>query len=326
MNDVKKIGVRLPNWLGDFVMSLGFLRALSEREPESKIYVIAAEMFRPVALLGGFDNFIPVGKPRWKSGFGLRRYKFDQYYVLPPSFSTAVEAFISGSRERTGYDTEGRGFLFTRKINSAGARSRHLVQEYLNMLDPGLKMEDWRPRLLPDSHFIFTDAAFRETSMKPYVVLAPGSAYGPTKKWPAEHYGKLAAMLKHEGFGVVVTGTPADEEEGREIMAACPGAVGLFRNGLRETVHVLAYSRGLVANDSGLSHVAAALSIPQLTIFGSSSPGWTAPLNPNGGFQYSGVECSPCFDRFCKFGHYKCLREITPEIVFKSFIALAHIN
>jgi heptosyltransferase II len=162
--------------------------------------------------------------------------------------------------------------------------------------------------------------AHRGLQARRYVVFAPGAEFGPAKCWPAEHYGELARRLtKERGLPVVVLGSAKETELAQHIaVRAGPGCLALAgATSLDDAMALIAGSAGLVSNDSGLMHVAAAFGLPQVAVFGSSSPEHTPPLNVLAQVLWlkreSGLECSPCFERSCRFGHTRCLAEIAPQ-------------
>jgi heptosyltransferase-2 len=144
----------------------------------------------------------------------------------------------------------------------------------------------------------------------------PGAEYGPAKQWPPAHYAELARLLAAKGFQVWVLGSKKDSEAARPIAAADPGVRDFTgRTELGEAVELLALARAAVTNDSGLMHVAAALDVPLVAIFGSSSPEHTPPLALRVAIESLRLECSPCFERHCPFGHTRCLTDIAPTKV-----------
>jgi heptosyltransferase-2 len=153
-----------------------------------------------------------------------------------------------------------------------------------------------------------------------YVAFAPGAEYGPAKCWPAEHYAALARQLhEQQGLRVVLLGSSKESALAKSIAAqADAGCLPLAgATTLDEAMALIAGAAGLVSNDSGLMHVAAAFGLPQVALFGSSSPEHTPPLNPRARVLWLkheiGLECSPCFERVCRFGHTRCLAEIDPQ-------------
>jgi heptosyltransferase-2 len=157
-------------------------------------------------------------------------------------------------------------------------------------------------------------------------VFAPGAEYGPAKRWPASHFASLAAQL---ALPVVLLGSSKEAalcaEIARIAQASRPGAcVDLSgRTSLDQALAVIASAKAMVSNDSGLMHVAAAFGIPQVALFGSSSPLHTPPLSAkaqviwlkNDASYQPALDCAPCFQRECPLGHTRCLNDIAPERV-----------
>ncbi|MCB2022950.1 MAG: lipopolysaccharide heptosyltransferase II, partial [Burkholderiaceae bacterium] len=155
-----------------------------------------------------------------------------------------------------------------------------------------------------------------------YWTFAPGAEYGPAKCWPAAHYAALARSLHEEsGLPVLLLGSGKEATLCRAIAqdagSACEVLAG--QTSLIDAMALIAAARGMVSNDSGLMHVAAAFDVPQAALFGSTSPEHTPPLNPNARVLWLKEElqldCAPCFDRVCRFGHTRCLTEIAPPRV-----------
>jgi heptosyltransferase-2 len=155
-----------------------------------------------------------------------------------------------------------------------------------------------------------------------YWAFAPGAEYGPAKCWPATHYAALARSLHAaHGFPALLLGSAKEVELCESIAAMAPGACQVMagKTSLQDAMALIAAARGVVTNDSGLMHVAAAFGVPQVALFGSTSPEHTPPLNPRAKVLWLkeelGLTCSPCFDRTCRFGHTRCLVEIDPPRV-----------
>ena len=155
-----------------------------------------------------------------------------------------------------------------------------------------------------------------------YWVLAPGAEYGPAKCWPAAHYAELARTLHADSGQPVVllgSGKEAALAEGiaRDAGVGCVVLAG--KTSLDEAMALIAGGRGLVSNDSGLMHVGAAFGLPQVAMFGSTSPEHTPPLNPRAEVIWLKdelkLDCAPCFERVCPLGHTRCLADVAPERV-----------
>ena len=175
-----------------------------------------------------------------------------------------------------------------------------------------------RPRLQ------FADAvlaeATRAAGVAPgaYWVFAPGAEYGPAKCWPPEHYAELARALQaRHGEPVLLLGSGKEAALCAQIAAQSDGAGRVLagKTSLLDAMALIAAARGVVSNDSGLMHVAAAFGVPQAAVFGSTSPEHTPPLNPRARVLWLKEElqldCAPCFDRVCRFGHTRCLTGVS---------------
>ena len=167
-------------------------------------------------------------------------------------------------------------------------------------------------------------AKFGLTLDRPVLALCPGAEFGESKRWPSEHYAKVAEEKIREGWQVWLFGSKNDHAVGEDIRARLiPGlreeSVNLSGDtSLAEAIDLLSCADAVVSNDSGLMHVAAALNRPLVAVYGSTSPGFTPPLADKVEIVRLGLECSPCFERTCRFGHYNCMRELMPQPVIEA--------
>jgi heptosyltransferase-2 len=179
-----------------------------------------------------------------------------------------------------------------------------------------------RPRLYLDDAAPASALASAGLVRHAFWAFAPGAEYGPAKRWPAEHYAALARSLHAEqGAVIALLGSKGEAALCESIAAAAPGACRVLagKTSLLDAMALIAASRGLASNDSGLMHVAAAFGVPQVAVFGSTSPLHTPPLNANSRVLWLkdelGLDCMPCFDPVCRFGHTRCLVGVAPERV-----------
>jgi heptosyltransferase-2 len=157
------------------------------------------------------------------------------------------------------------------------------------------------------------------------IAIAPAAAYGPAKEWPSSHYAALIDLLSMQaGAECVLVGGPAERLKCEQVAAAAQTRVMVAAGDtdIAELKAMLSLCDGFAGNDSGAMHLAAALGKPAVGIFGSTNPGRTGPVGPKVGTIYHHLECSPCLQRTCRFGHYQCLRSITPEEVTAKLAAL----
>jgi heptosyltransferase-2 len=316
--------VRVSNWLGDAVMNTAAISALRAEDPGGHLAVLAiprvAEIFRHHPDVDDIMVYDREGKDAgsrgaWSTARRVRAAGFNRAYVFPNSFSSAVIPFLARLPQRIGYAGNGRSILLTdgrRKQDEI--RTQHHVKHYLALVGT--------PE--PDAYLPHVYASDEETAagreflagagLDPeagVVGLAPGAAYGPAKQWFPDRFAAAAARIQEEtGFGIVIFGSEGDREAGAETAAGISGAV-LDLSGkttLRELMGHLSLCRLLITNDSGTMHLAAALGTPVVAVFGSTEPDLTGPLGGRSRVIRHRIECSPCFDRTCRFGHYRCMK------------------
>ena len=153
-----------------------------------------------------------------------------------------------------------------------------------------------------------------------YLAICAGAEFGPSKRWPEEYYADLANKKMAEGWDIWLFGSPKDRPITEKIMSLtenrCENISG--RTELAETIALISLVSGVVTNDSGLMHVAAALGKPLIAIYGSTSPAFTPPLSPDAKILKLNLDCQPCFQRTCPLKHHRCMRDILPEQVLAS--------
>ncbi len=313
--------VRIPNWLGDAIMATPVYNNLCDKE---ELY-----LFGPPSFLNLFEDFpgvtlLPYLKENKKFSLEeLKKFKNQKALLLTNSFSSAWLFWRAGFKEIMGYATDGRSLLLTKRIKPPHGKI-HQRDYYLYLLEKlGYNIRD-RELVLPlreekiRAAEGFLKALKIELGKSPFIVMAPGAAYGPAKKWPEDYYRALAKKLVKEGFRVLVVGKGEERALGDYIQDNLKEVYNLC--GVTEITllaGILKLSVLLVSNDSGLMHLGAALKLPQIAIFGSTDPLLTGPLNPKAKVLKISIDCSPCFERTCPKGHYHCLKAITPEEVLE---------
>jgi heptosyltransferase-2 len=297
-------------------MAQPLLARLRAQDPGGRIEVLAPEWVAPVARrMPEVDEVIAApfrhGGLQWRLrrqlGRDLRARGYDRAYVLPNTWKSALAPWFAGIPERVGYRGEMRYGLLNRIARKGNAPMR----EHYARLTEGDSFAP--PRLRVDAGEI--DAVLKKFQIeRPYVALCPGAEYGPAKRWPF-----FPALSKELSLPSIVLGSPGDAEAANGI--AGKNLIG--KTTLDEAICLIAGAQAVVTNDSGLMHVAAALARPQVALFGSSSPEHTPPQSAAARVLWLKVECSPCYQRVCPLGHFKCMNELTPARVLAEIKSLA---
>ena len=270
------------------------------------------------------------------------RGRFDVAYVCPNSLKSALLPWWAGIPRRVGYLGESRyGVLNQRLPNPQPGERPPMVPFYAALAQAGYPMASstamnalsessapsaQTPVLQIAAERQQADLAELQLQAGAYFTFAPGAEYGPAKRWPVAHFATLALQLP---LPVVLLGSAKDASVCEEIAQRVQAGAGLpcinlaGRTRLDQALSVIAAAKGMVSNDSGLMHVAAAFSVPQVAMFGSSSPLHTPPLNTRASVLWlkndpayePSLDCAPCFARDCTFGHTRCLQDIAPARV-----------
>jgi heptosyltransferase-2 len=269
------------------------------------------------------------GGLQWRARRALAkalRGQFDAAYVCPNSLKSALLPWWAGIPTRIGYQGEMRlGVLTQRFKNPAKGARPPMVAFYSALSGQADVLHDQPVLQLQPAR---ADAVIHALGLERggYVVFAPGAEYGPAKRWPAQHFAALALQLR---VPVVLLGSGKEADLCRTIADAVnqtkPGQCLDFsgRTSLDQALAMIAAAKAMVSNDSGLMHVAAAFSVPQVAVFGSSSPLHTPPLNPHAHVLWlkndpryqPALDCAPCFARECPLQHTRCLNDIQPADV-----------
>ncbi len=326
--------LRVPNWLGDTMMSTPAVSAVRKMFPKAKLTVLAKPVFATfwkeypgvdevIGLEKGFGGF-------WRTVSVLRQRQFDAALVLPTSLSSAFLTFAAGIPVRAGWGGEGREIFLTHWVPRPAPRQKHLVWEYLELAQKGLETKipgkavqlysPIPPEAVRGLRQVWADTGV--PSGKSFIALAPGATYGPAKRWPLPYWKDLIhKLLQGRGESLLILGGWEEEAYLKPLLEGVEpkNSKRLHLLAGRTTTTILAAMLSkcklLVTNDTGPMHVAAAVGTPTVAIFGSSSPNWTRPFGLGHEVIYKHLECSPCFQRTCPIG-YKCLHAIPVEEVY----------
>ncbi len=321
-----RIVVRTPNWLGDTVMALPMLAALRATEPAARITLVG----RWAPLLAGqgvADVLLLYPKPlaaRRHLARALAAERSDLAIVLPNSFESALAAWRWRAPRRLGYVADGRGPFLTEPVPLPSPRL-HQVDEYAALLSPlgaagAAAVPVWKlPRSEPAEREV--DQLLTEASLEPgapLVGLHLGAAFGSSKLWPPDAFGRLARRLTGAGFRPVLLGTAEDTQAAALVMAASGGPVASLVGRDRPALLPRLLSRFgcLVSGDTGVAHLAAAVGVATVTLFGPTDRRLTAPRGPAARVLDRAVPCAPCFLPTCPIDHV-CLTRIEPDAVLR---------
>lgn len=320
---VTRVVVRAPNWLGDAVMALPAMAAVRRTFPRSTLVVAALPSITPIfgeVTSAAPDEVIEV-EPRGEA-VTLRQGRFDLAILLPNSFRSAWVAKRAGIPHRWGIAASGRRMLLTRPVRAVQGKV-HQAARYLGLMESlGITGSDDVPRIsvTPPTaararHLLSTYGIDPSTKLAGF---APGAAYGHAKRWPPARVAQVIARLNERGATCLLVGTADDRDAGREIESALPGSARVVnligRTDLRLLAGVVERCQVFVSNDSGAMHLAAALGVPVVAIFGPTDERVTAPLG-NHDILVEQVFCRPCMLRDCPIDH-RCMKRISVDRVF----------
>jgi len=322
-----KIIVRTPNWIGDTLMAFPAMAALRRHFPADEISIAAPDGIRD--LFAGPETterlFSPAPARKGTSLLGaaaeLRAGRFDAGILLTNSFGSALVFALARIPQRWGYARDGRGRLLTKRVRVRRTDEPVHMVRYFSDLMEGLGI----PTSPPEIRLSVTpEEAARGRELlarsgldpgRPLVILNPGAAYGPAKRWPKERFSALAGILQERrGAEIAVTGTAEDRPAAAAICAGLrrPAADLTGKTTLRELLAVIRAAAVFVTNDSGPMHLANALRVPVVALFGPTDPAVTAPYHEPRTILKKNVVCWPCLYRRCPYDH-RCLVGIPAE-------------
>ncbi len=339
-----RILVRATNWIGDAVMSLPALRAIRTRYPDAHIAILARPWVADIYAREPFcDRLIPYVAARgardfaakWRIAQTLRLENYDSAILLQNAFEAALIARLAGIPERIGYNRDARGWLLTRPIPvpKKGEIPAHERFYYLELLRRAGILEQ-----LPESAEIRLEGAGAaceaglahfdaEGMTAPIIGVSPGAAYGSAKRWLPERFAEAAAEIAAAIEASVAIFGSKDERELCQSVAADLTSRGIaVRNFAGETslsqfIDLTAACRVFLSNDSGAMHIASALGVPTVAVFGATDHITTGPTGEHARVVREPVECSPCLLRECPIDH-RCMTRVPASRVARTALNL----
>lgn len=327
---MKKILIRGPNWVGDAVLAIPAMKAVREYFPEAEITVMVrpwvAGLFRAAPFVDRvWSEPKPAGLSDWtRITRTIRAGGFDLALLLPNSFESALMMFAGGVRQRVGYATDARSWMLTTSINPS-SEVRHQTHYYLDlikMVTPG----GVQPSVEIQATAEEREAAWRLLEAEgipagsPFLVLNPGAAYGSAKRWYADRFARVADTLSRElKLTVALIGSEGERGIAEEVARQISGRTSILngKTSLETLIGVLSESSLMITNDSGPMHIAAALGVPTVAVFGSTDDRVTSPCGARTRIVKHKVECSPCLLRECPIDH-RCMTGVKVDDVCRA--------
>lgn len=334
------IVVRSPNWLGDAVMTLPALHALTTILPAgAPLAVIApagvAELYR---FLPAVTDILALDQAHTEWPVSLRNAIRSAGFRVGILFNNSLRDTISLRRSGVpmlfGRAARFREVLLKRSFpfpswHAGKLNQHHQANEYLSMVralgaDPApLAMPELKPYRTMDQLTLDLQGLCQHPNL---MVLAPGGSYGAAKRWPSANFREVARRHIQRGGIVVTTGSAREAVIGDEVLEGLPETRArnlAGKTSLSALYHLLKLARLCVANDSGIMHFAAALGTPGVAVFGSTDYRATGPVSDRWIVVFDKEPCAPCFERVCPKGNAVCMKKITPEAVFEAIDALS---
>ncbi|GEA61393.1 lipopolysaccharide heptosyltransferase II [Vibrio comitans] len=346
-----KILIIGPSWVGDMVMSQSLYITLKAQYPKADIDVLAPAWCKPVLdrmpeVSKAID--MPLGhgqlclRTRYHLAKQLSKEGYSHAYVLPNSAKSALIPLIARIPHRIGWKGEMRYGLLN-DVRHHRKRFKYMVERYIALAHPKKDMLNSEslggldrlayPKLeIPEVERTRALSKFKIDLSRPVVGLCPGAEFGPSKQWPVEYFSEVANEVIKQGYQVWIFGSPNDKKTGDSLanlvhhdnQAYITNLAG--NSTLVEAIDLISCCETVISNDSGAMHIAAAVGCSVIGLYGSTSPNYTPPLSKNVAILNTKIECRPCFERECPYGHLKCLKELTPAMVMEAFYKLSHFK
>jgi heptosyltransferase-2 len=330
---MERILIVAPAWIGDAILSEPLIALCRDPLETPIVDVLAPAWCAPVyARMRGIGRVIDAVTPHGRFGWEtrkalareLRGHGYTRAIVLPNSWKSALVPWLARIPRRTGYRGEARYGLLNdiRRLDPKAVP--RLVDRFAALaVRPGeLVPLPPRPVLVPNqTNRAAAVRTLRLRTDRKTAILCPGAEYGPAKRWPPIHFAELAARLMMDGFQVWLVGSPNDRLAAESVLRAAGESSRQIRDltghtDLGTAIDVLSLATIVISNDSGLMHAAAAVGVPMVALFGSSSPIYTPPLSSVAQVAKIDIACSPCFQRECPLGHFRCMRDLQPRAVY----------
>lgn len=327
LNEIGSITLRMPNWIGDNIMTLPSIYKLIEEAPRAEVKIFCpiniAPVWRGIGLgdkIFAYKNFKDIVELSFEPDL-----KSDLMIVYPNSFFSALSAYMTGSKIRIGYGADNRNFLLTVAVKKV--LELHQVDEYYYLTFQELPKEVLTPRFKINSDFsrnISNDLDMGMKQSKPLIAVLPGAAWGEGKKWFEGNYKDLIIKLGKLKYNILIIGN--DEELRCFQEFEQQGDIKLINYSLDVVAYLLSKCDIAIGNDSGLMHIAAAVGCKTIIIYGATDWRRTYPRDGKSYVLSSEMPCQPCWQKRCSRKDYQCLRLIEPKDVINLCVRLLDVT
>jgi heptosyltransferase-2 len=317
------------NWVGDNVLALPTYRALHHRfRQEGGISVAAPEHIATLlSATGIFRRVIPLAGDTRDRIRLLKEGRFRRAVILPNSFRAAMITFAAGIGERWGYSTDARSLLLTHRVTRDPERG-HQLDDYTTLLaamNAPRVVDEIPTMIIPQAVRDKVRRVLRASGVlfdRPLFGLHAGGLYGRAKHWGDGRYGELANRLRAAGYSVVLLTSPGEHEQAESIAGENESLPMIGHDGdVLQLAAAISHCSVVVTNDSGPLHLATALAVPSVSIFGPTDPDRTVIPGATRVLRKP-FACQPCYKRDCPLMHHRCMTEISVEDVFNAAIGL----
>lgn len=317
------------NWVGDNILALPTYRALQHRFRNDGGIAVAApkNVSELLASSGLFRKVVAWNGSTTNRIRALREGRFRRAIILPNSFRSAMITVGAGIGERWGYSTDVRGLLLTHRV-ARRTPPGHQLDDYSQLL-AALSA----PRVVDEIPTISLPAATRDAARRkllelgirldrPLFGIHAGGLFGRAKHWGDDRFCAVAARLRADGADVVLLTSPTERDQAERISASCSNIPMIGQDGdVLQLAAAISHCSVVVTNDSGPLHLAAALAIPSVSIFGPTDPDRT--VIPGASRVVSKpFGCQPCYKRECPLGHHRCMTEIAVDDVYSAAVSV----
>jgi heptosyltransferase-2 len=322
-----KILIRATNWVGDAIMALPALRAVRSRFADAEITILAKDYVAAIYKDQRVSDKIMFVNPKSDMVNEVRLQKFDAALLFQNAFGAAWLAWRARIPERIGYARDGRSVFLTKAVRTPvnGEIPAHEQYYYLELL----RRAGWLDSLPSEEHITLDVPEAKRQRAEEFlcatgaeanrlrIAIGAGASYGSAKCWPTDRFAELVNRLQAQsGTDVILFGTGSEAAVSSAIAAGMKQLpIDLTgKTSIADLPALLSRCHLFIGNDSGAMHVAAAVGLPVVAVFGPTDPFGTAPVTPRCSIVQEKPYCSPCFLRRCPTDH-RCMTRVTPDVV-----------